>query len=98
MKNLSNPETKEEIFRRLLAIHPATQRRWGKMSSHQMVCHLGDSYRMFVGEKPVKPAPVPYPRTLLRWIALSGPSPLATRVQGSSGIGPASWWNSADGI
>jgi len=25
---------------------------------------------MFVGEKPVKPAPVPYPRTLLRWIAL----------------------------
>ncbi len=70
MKNLSSPITKEEIFRRLQAIHPGSERRWGKMSAHQMVCHLNDSYRMFMDEKTVKPAPVPYSRTLLRWIAL----------------------------
>jgi hypothetical protein len=70
MKTLSTPKDKAEILQRLQTIHPGTPRRWGKMSAHQMVCHLGDSYRMFVGEKPVKPAPVAYPRTLLRWIAL----------------------------
>jgi hypothetical protein len=75
MKTLSNPKDKEEIFQRLGAIHPASGRRWGKMSAHQMVCHLGDSYRMFLGEKSVSPAPVAYPRTLLRWAALWVPGP-----------------------
>jgi uncharacterized protein DUF1569 len=75
MKTLSSSKDKAEIFRRLQEIHPASPRRWGKMTPHQMVCHLNDSYRMFMGEKMVKPAPVPYPRTLLRWTALWAPIP-----------------------
>jgi Protein of unknown function (DUF1569) len=74
-KTLSNPKDKEEIVRRIHAIHPNSQRRWGKMSLHQMVCHLSDAYRVFVSDKPVQPAPVPYPRGLLRWFALWVPLP-----------------------
>jgi Protein of unknown function (DUF1569) len=74
-KTLRNPQHKAEILRRLQAIEPTSQRRWGKMSAHQMVCHLSDSYRMFMSQKAVSPAPVPYPRPVLKWFALWAPIP-----------------------
>jgi uncharacterized protein DUF1569 len=74
-KTLGNPSDKQEILRRLQVIQPTSQRRWGKMSAHQMVCHLSDSYRMFMSQKTVSPAPVPYPRPVLRWFALWVPIP-----------------------
>ncbi len=45
------------------------------MSAPQMICHLSDGFRMYMGLKPVKPASVPYPRSLMRWIALWVPIP-----------------------
>jgi Protein of unknown function (DUF1569) len=73
MKTLGNPNDKQEILSRLQSIQPTSQRRWGKMSAHQMVCHLSDSYRMFMDEKKVAPAAVPYPRGVLKWVALWAP-------------------------
>jgi hypothetical protein len=75
MKTLRNPQDKEEILHRLQSIQPTSQRCWGKMSAHQMVCHLGDSYRMFMSMKKVSPAAVPYPRGVLKWVALWAPIP-----------------------
>ena len=75
MKTLANPSDKQEIIRRLQTIQPTSQRRWGKMSPHQMICHLSDSYRMFMGEKTVPPAPQRVPRALLKWAALWAPMP-----------------------
>ena len=75
MKTLLNPSDQKEIVRRLQTISPTTQRKWGKMSAHQMVCHLSDGYRMFVGEKLVPPAPVSIPPVLLKWAALWIPIP-----------------------
>jgi hypothetical protein len=40
------------------------------MSSHQMVCHLGDSFRMVMGHKPVSHATSLLHRTIVKWIAL----------------------------
>ena len=57
MKTLANPNDKNEILRRLQSIQPTTQRRWGKMSAHQMICHLSDGYRMYMNEKIVAPEP-----------------------------------------
>jgi hypothetical protein len=75
MKTLLNPSDQNEIVRRLQTISPTTQRIWGKMSVHQMVCHLSDGYRMFIGEKLVPPAPVSIPPVLLKWAALWIPLP-----------------------
>ena len=75
MKTLLNPSDKEEILRRLDTIQPTSQRRWGSMSAHKMICHLGDGFRLYMGERPAKPAPVPAPRKLLKWIALWAPIP-----------------------
>lgn len=75
MKTLRNRSNKEEILQRLETIQPSSQRLWGSMSAHNMICHLADGFRLYMGEKPAKPAPVPVPRLLLKWVALWAPSP-----------------------
>jgi Protein of unknown function (DUF1569) len=75
METLSNPADKDEIIRRLRTIRPDTQRKWGKMSAHQMVCHLADGYRMYMNEKRVAPEAMKIPRTILKWVAIWAPVP-----------------------
>jgi hypothetical protein len=75
MKSLLNPADKEEILRRLNSIQPTSQQLWGSMSAHNMICHLSDGFRLYMGERPAKPAPTPLPRLLLKWIALWAPRP-----------------------
>jgi Protein of unknown function (DUF1569) len=70
MKTLSNPRDKEEILRRLRAVRVDSPRRWGRMSAHQMVCHLGDACRIGTGETTVSPASGLPQRTIIKWIAL----------------------------
>jgi hypothetical protein len=75
MKTLLKPKDKEETIARIQAVRPNSPRRWGKMSAQQMVCHLTDGFRMYMGLKPVRPVPVPYPRSLVKWVALWAPIP-----------------------
>ena len=75
MKSLRNPADKEEILRRLHSIQPSSQRRWGRMSAHQMICHLSDGFRMYMGERPAPPLQMRLPRVLLKWTALWAPVP-----------------------
>jgi len=75
MKTLLNPKHKEQIIARLETVRLSNSRRWGKMSAQQMVCHLADSFRMYMGLTRVAPIRLPYPRSLLRCIALWVPFP-----------------------
>ena len=70
MKTLAGPGEKAEILRRLQTVRPDDVRRWGRMSAPQMVCHLGDNFRMAMGRIPVSDATGPWQRTGLKWIAL----------------------------
>lgn len=75
MKSLGNQNEREQLRQRLLKVNPNSPRRWGKMSAHQMLCHLTDSFKAATGEKAVTPAASPLPRRLMRWFALSLPVP-----------------------
>jgi hypothetical protein len=75
MKSLSHVKDKEEILARLGRIGPGSARRWGQMSVGQMVCHLSDGYRMYMGLKVVKPIKFAYPRSVVRFVALTFPLP-----------------------
>ena len=75
MKSLLNPADKAALLVRLRSISPASRGRWGKMSAHQMVCHLGDGYRLYMGLVDARPVAVPYPRVLLKRTALWAPIP-----------------------
>ena len=75
MKTFAREECKAEILRRLKTIRPDTPARWGRMSAHQMVCHLADGCRMAAGEKTVSPVAGPLPPVVMKWIALYLPLP-----------------------
>jgi hypothetical protein len=73
VKTLARPEDRAEILRRLKTVRPDSPRRWGRMSTHQMVCHLSDSFRVLTGEKQASPATSVLHRTIVKWIALYAP-------------------------
>jgi uncharacterized protein DUF1569 len=70
MKSLARASDAAEIRKRLHALRPDSARRWGRMSPHQAVCHLTDSFRMGMGRKDVSPATSVFQRTVVKWVAL----------------------------
>jgi hypothetical protein len=75
VKTLANATDTHEILQRLKKVRPDSPRRWGKMTSHQMICHLTDSFRMMASEKEVSDATGPFQQTILKWFALYLPLP-----------------------
>jgi hypothetical protein len=73
MKTLARPRDKQEILRRLRDVRPENVRRWGRMTAHQMICHLCDASRMALGRKTVSDATGVVQRTILKWLALYAP-------------------------
>ena len=96
MKTLANPGDKEEVLRRLDRVRPDALARWGRMSVHQMLCHLSDSYLVTMGEMEVSPASGLFQRSIVKWVGLYAPLPwphgVPTRPeieQGRGGTPPA---------
>lgn len=91
MTHLGNAAVRQAILNRLAALAPESPARWGRMNANQMVCHLADSYRAVIGEKPVSPATGILQRSVVKWIALYVPLPwpkgFATRPEMEQGIG-----------
>lgn len=75
MKTYADERCRREIRRRLNTVRPDSERRWGRMSTPQMICHLADACRMALGEKTVSPAPGRLSPTVVKWIALYLPLP-----------------------
>jgi len=73
MKTLARRQDKAEILERLRALGPKSVRRWGRMSAHQMIIHLADSFSVAAGERPFRASPTLLGRTLVKWIALYAP-------------------------
>lgn len=78
MKTLAREHDKAEVLGRLRALRPDSARRWGRMSAHQMVCHLSDAFLMGLGQKSVSHAAGLRQRTMIKWIALYLPLPWPT--------------------
>jgi hypothetical protein len=70
MKTLATARDREEILFRLREVRPESPRLWGRMSAHQMICHLSDSFRMAIGQKPVSRIGGALQQRMLRWVAL----------------------------
>jgi hypothetical protein len=73
MKSLAKQPDKDEVLKRLRQVGPDSQRRWGKMSAHQMICHLNDSFKVAMGERSVTAISRMLPGRLVKWFALYAP-------------------------
>jgi hypothetical protein len=91
MKSLRDPLVREAVVRRITQLRPDMRPRWGRMTAHQMLCHLSDSFRVCMGERKVSPATGPLQRTLMKWFALYVPLPwpkgVPTRPEVEQGAG-----------
>ena len=75
MKTLHDTAARDEILSRLERLQPGGERRWGRMTPHQMLCHLSDSLRCAMGLRDASPARSFLNGTLIRWVALHTPIP-----------------------
>jgi hypothetical protein len=70
VKTVADAEVLSSLKERLGALRPDSRRRWGTLTPHEMLCHLGDATEMVTGVRPRK-HPVPHRhRRLLKWIVL----------------------------
>jgi hypothetical protein len=88
VKTLARPRDKAEVLRRLRSLRAESERRWGRMSAHQMVCHLSDAFRMALGQKAVSNASGPLQRTIVKWVALYAPLPWPQGIPTSPEVDP----------
>ena len=75
-----------EIVSRLRELSPDSQRQWGRMTPHQAVCHLSDSFKAILGDRPLRSRPVDLQRRVMRFMAFTLPWPWPQGVQTSAAV------------
>ncbi len=68
MKSLLHPDDIRDVERRLNTLQPESDARWGRMSSHQAVCHLSDAFRVALGERTTDEPSTLAARTVFRFV------------------------------
>jgi Protein of unknown function (DUF1569) len=98
MSTLADADIRARCCDRIGRLKPDSARLWGRMTAHQMICHLDDSFRVGIGEKLASPASNPFTRTVVKWIALRSSLPwphgVKTRPEVEQGVGgtaPSDW-------
>lgn len=91
MKTLANEADRKQLLERLQRLRSNSLRHWGKMSAHQMVCHLTDSFKAGTGEKSAAASENLMNRTVVKWAGLYLPIPwphgIKTRPEMDQNIG-----------
>jgi len=69
-RSLRDITNTDDLIRRLGKLEPGSARRWGTMTSHGMLCHLGDSFLAVLGDRPATSKETWLSRTVVKWIAI----------------------------
>jgi hypothetical protein len=80
-RSLKDAANIDDLVGRLRRLSADSPRQWGRMTAHQMVCHLGDSFQVVLGERPVTTEENFLSRTVVKFIALHTPMPWPHGVQ-----------------
>jgi hypothetical protein len=73
VKTVADVAVLRSLSERLAAITPESRRRWGTLTPHEMLCHLGDAGEMVLRIRP-RERPVPLRRRrLVKWLGLWSP-------------------------
>ena len=82
MKTVADPDVLRSLTDRLQRLRPDEARRWGTLTPHEMLCHLGDAQEMVLRIRPrtvpVPPRRRPIVKTFLLWTAVPWPHGVPT--------------------
>ena len=82
MKTIADPRVLASLIERLRAVRPDSARRWGTLTPHEMLCHLGDATDMVLRIRPrARPLPLRRrPVMRLFWLWLPVPLPRGVKT------------------
>ena len=72
-KALADPIERTAILSRVRGLAPDSPRQWGRMTPHQAICHLSDSFRSMMSPVPISSVSTCFSRNVVKWIALQAP-------------------------
>ena len=72
-ETLADPVLRAVIVARLQRLVPDSPRRWGRMTPHQAMCHLSDSFRSMMSSIAISSVATPFSRIVIKRIALKAP-------------------------
>lgn len=75
MPEAFDQEAVQALHGRLGELRPDAEPRWGRMTAHQAVVHMTDTFRMALGDLPIADKSTRLLRTVGRWIAFHSPLP-----------------------
>ena len=91
MASLADPAVIDQLVTRLGKLHPERPRAWGRMTPHETLCHLSDSFQVALGERQASSAENFMRRTVVKYIALrtsiAWPQGVPTRPEVDQHIG-----------
>jgi hypothetical protein len=91
MHSLTDPGVVDSLVTRLGKLHPQRPRAWGRMTPHEMLCHLADCFELALGERSAIAVDTWWQRKVLRRIALhtslAWPHGIKTRPEVEQGVG-----------
>ena len=86
MSNVFKPKRHAALVRRLGDLRSRSSGKWGRMTAHQAVCHLNDSFKAVLGDRPLEPKPIDMRRQLKRFAAFTMPIPWPKGVPTSARV------------
>jgi uncharacterized protein DUF1569 len=69
-RTIADPETFDALVARLSKLHDRRPRAWGKMTPHEALCHLADSFRVALGQRQASTVHTWWNRTVIKYVAL----------------------------
>ncbi len=75
MKTAADPRVLHSLIGRLCQLRLDARRRWGTLTAHEMLCHLGDTAEMVLGTRPKVPPSPARDRWLIKRLTLWFPFP-----------------------
>jgi hypothetical protein len=75
-RSLASDALVADLRGRLAALRPDSSRRWGTLTVDEMLCHVADSFRATLGERPASPLKTSrLQASLMKLVALHTPVP-----------------------
>ena len=67
-RTIFNPGDRDALLERIDRLTPDAPAQWGRMTAPRMICHLSDSLRVGLGEKPAAFKNGPLANPVARWL------------------------------
>jgi hypothetical protein len=75
MKTVADPAIRDSLIDRLRSLRADSRRRWGTLTPHEMLCHLGDAAAMVLLKRPRKGTVPLRHRPIVKMLGLWSPMP-----------------------